>query len=242
MDIITRKYATLTVTGTTAIRRPITKRSVQDFAVGADWTPASGDVKIAIDGASPVNVTNLPTAVASGNGAFWEFILTAAELTCKQAVVIVADAATKAVEDTGFVVETFGNASAMYQADLSAVITAADIAAAVRTNLTTELGRIDEAVSAADDATLSAIASLSSAISALNNLSQAGVRTAVGLGSANLDTQLAALASYVDTEVAAIKAKTDLLTFGTGNALAANVKRVNDVALTGNGTTTPWGP
>ncbi len=124
-----------------------------------------------------------------------------------------------------------------------AAATASDIAAAVRTNLTTELGRIDEAVSAADDATLSAIASLSSAISALNNLSAAGVRTAVGLASANLDTQLSALASYVDTEVAAIKAKTDLLTFGTGNALAANVKRVNDVALTGSGTTlAPWEP
>lgn len=115
-----RKYNTLTVTGTTAIRVPMIKRAVVDFAVGADWTPASGDCKIAIDGAAAANVTNLPTAVAMGNTAYWEFILTAAELTCKSSIVTVADSATKAVEDQAFVVETFGNASAMYQADLSA--------------------------------------------------------------------------------------------------------------------------
>jgi len=115
-----RKYNTLTITGSTAIRIPIIKRGVVDFAVGADWTPAAGDCKINIDGAGPANVTNLPTAVASGNGAYWEFVLTAAELSCKQAIVTVVDAATKAVEDQCFLVETFGNASAMYQADLSA--------------------------------------------------------------------------------------------------------------------------
>lgn len=115
-----RKYGVLLVTGTTAIRIPMIKRAVVDFAVGADWTPAAGDVKIAVDGTAPANVTNLPTAVASGNGAYWEFILTAAELTCKQAIVTVVDAATKAVEDTAFLIETFGHASAMYQADLAA--------------------------------------------------------------------------------------------------------------------------
>jgi hypothetical protein len=115
-----RKYNTLTVTGTTAIRIPIIKRGVVDFAVSADWTPAAGDVKIAVDGAAAANVTNLPTAVAMGNGAYWEFILTAAELTCKSCVVTVADSATKAVEDQAFIVETFGHASAMYQADFSA--------------------------------------------------------------------------------------------------------------------------
>jgi hypothetical protein len=115
-----RKYNTLTVTGTTAIRIPVIKRAAVDFAVSADWTPAAGDVKIAVDGAAAANVTNLPTAVAMGNAAYWEFILTAAELSCKSAVVTVADSATKAVEDQSFIVETFGHASAMYQADLSA--------------------------------------------------------------------------------------------------------------------------
>ena len=44
-----------------------------------------------------------------------------------------------------------------------------------------------------------------------STLDAAGVRTAVGLASANLDTQLTAIDDYIDTEVAAIKAKTDLI-------------------------------
>jgi hypothetical protein len=47
--------------------------------------------------------------------------------------------------------------------------------------------------------------------SGLSTLDAAGVRTAVGLASANLDTQLTAIDDYLDTEVAAIKAKTDNL-------------------------------
>jgi hypothetical protein len=42
-------------------------------------------------------------------------------------------------------------------------------------------------------------------------ISAAAIRSALGLGSANLDTQLGAIAGYIDTEVAAIKAKTDNL-------------------------------
>jgi hypothetical protein len=69
------------------------------------------------------------------------------------------------------------------------------------------------ALAAADDAVLAAIA-------ALNNLSQANIRTAIGLGSANLDTQLAdlptnselstALASADDAVLAAIAALNNL--------------------------------
>lgn len=44
-----------------------------------------------------------------------------------------------------------------------------------------------------------------------STLDAAGVRAAVGLASANLDTQLTAIDDYLDTEVAAIKAKTDLI-------------------------------
>lgn len=101
-------------------------------------------------------------------------------------------------------------------------------------NLDTQLGdlptnsELATALGTADDAILAAIA-------ALNNLSIANIRTAVGLASANLDTQLAdlptnaeltaalgtaddavltqltTLSGYIDTEVAAIKAKTDNL-------------------------------
>jgi hypothetical protein len=54
----------------------------------------------------------------------------------------------------------------------------------------------------------------------VTTLSAAGVRTAVGLTSANLDTQLTAIDDYLDTEVAAIKAVTDAIG-ATGTGLSA---------------------
>lgn len=66
-------------------------------------------------------------------------------------------------------------------------------AAGVRTELTTELGRIDAAISSR-----LATAGYTAPLDA------AGTRTAVGLASANLDTQLAAIDDLIDTEVAAI--------------------------------------
>jgi hypothetical protein len=47
--------------------------------------------------------------------------------------------------------------------------------------------------------------------SGLSTLDAAAVRTAVGLASANLDTQLSTIDDFLDTEIAAIKAKTDNL-------------------------------
>lgn len=48
-------------------------------------------------------------------------------------------------------------------------------------------------------------------VTGFNDLDAAGVRSAVGLAAANLDTQLTAIDDYVDTEVAAVKAVTDKL-------------------------------
>lgn len=56
---------------------------------------------------------------------------------------------------------------------------------------TAEIGAAGAGLTAADDATLAAIA-------ALNDLSAAGVRTAVGMASADLDTQLAALPTAIE--------------------------------------------
>lgn len=66
-------------------------------------------------------------------------------------------------------------------------------AAAVRTELATELARLDAAVS-----TRLATAGYTAPLDA------AGTRSAVGLAAANLDTQLAAIDDLIDTEVAAI--------------------------------------
>jgi uncharacterized protein YoxC len=50
------------------------------------------------------------------------------------------------------------------------------------------------------------------------------------------------LVTTVDTVVDAIKAKTDSLTFTVASQVDANVQAINDVALTGDGDVTPWGP
>lgn len=74
-------------------------------------------------------------------------------------------------------------------------------------------------------------------------LDAAGVRSAVGLASANLDTQLTTIDDFLDTEVAAIKTQTDKLTFTLSGQVDANIQSVNDTAVTGDGSTsTPWGP
>jgi len=51
-------------------------------------------------------------------------------------------------------------------------------------------------------------------------------------------TSIAAVKTVVD----AIQAKTDDLTFTAAGQVDANVQSVNDVALTGDGSATPWGP
>lgn len=87
-------------------------------------------------------------------------------------------------------------------------------------------------------------------------LDAAGTRSAVGLASANLDTQLDALPTNAElatalaaaddavlAQVALVKAKTDSLNFTTSGQVDANVQYVNDVAVTGNGQVgNEWGP
>lgn len=91
-------------------------------------------------------------------------------------------------------------------------------------------GRIDASVGAMAANVITDTALASSAVTeiqtGLSTLDAAGVRTAVGLASANLDTQLAAIDDYIDTEVSAIKAKTDLLSFTSGR-VDVNVEAVN---------------
>lgn len=62
---------------------------------------------------------------------------------------------------------------------------------------------------------------------------QSGLATAAALD---------AVDNFIDTEINAIKTQTDKLTFTVANQLDANIQSVNDVALTGDGDATPWGP
>jgi len=112
----------------------------------------------------------------------------------------------------------------------AAAPTAAAVASQVRTELTTELGRIDADVSsrasqvtadADHDATQAAVAGLASPLDA------AGVRAAVGLASADLDTQLAALPTDADVQTAAAAAIT------AAEPVAANITQVAGGAISG---------
>lgn len=73
----------------------------------------------------------------------------------------------------------------------------------------------------------------------------ANVMTAAA-AAADLTTELqsglatASALSTVDSTATAIKAKTDKLTFTSGNDLDANIQKINDVAITGDGSGTPF--
>lgn len=75
----------------------------------------------------------------------------------------------------------------------------------------------------------------------LADTSEIGV-AGVGLTALASAANLAVVAGYLDTEVAAIKAQTDKLTFNASNAVAANITHVIDDAVQQNGSTsTNWG-
>jgi len=152
-------------------------------------------------------------------------------------------------------------------------ITAAKIADAAIDAATFATGAIDAAALAADAGTEIGTAVWASAARTLTALDEdsttidldASIRGAVGMASANLDTQLAALptAGEIWDEDATghqtqgtfgqaigdpgadsdsiwalantIKAKTDSLTFTVANKVDSNIKSVNDVTVTGDG-------
>jgi hypothetical protein len=109
-----------------------------------------------------------------------------------------------------------------------------------KTGYSLAAGAITAAVIATDaiDGDAIAASAVSEITSGLSTLDAVGVRAAVGLASANLDTQLTAIDDYLDTEVAAIKAKTDNLPasfpanfsamlIDAGGNVAADVQEIN---------------
>lgn len=101
MSLIKRDYG-VGLTDSTAIYIPILKAGETDFAVGADWTPVAGDVKVIKDGGASTNIGTLPVYVADKG---WKFILSTAELTSKFLEVRIVDSPVKAIQDQYFLVE-----------------------------------------------------------------------------------------------------------------------------------------
>lgn len=177
----------------------VPKAGSANHAVGADWTPSAGDVKISKDGGAAANVTNLPTAIAMGNSAIWDFSLTATEMQAAQVNITVADSATKAVDDTGFVIETYGNASAQHAFDLGTASTA---------QTGDSFARIGAPAGASTAADIAAVKAQTAAIE--TDTAEIGAAGA-GLTAVASAANLATVAGYLDTEIAAIQAKTNNL-------------------------------
>lgn len=207
MGAFLRKYGT---GGGADVYLPIIKRSVVDFAVSGDWTPASGDVKVSKDGGAAANIGTLPSAVTMGNTAMWKFVLADSELQCKVVSVTVADAATKAIEDQMFVIETYGHASAMYPPDLSNStslgLTNLDAAVSSRSSHTAANVRTEMDSNSTKLANLDASVSSRLAASSYTAPDNAGITSAAASASA-----AAASSSSADSKATAIKAKTDNL-------------------------------
>lgn len=200
-----RKYGVATATGT-HIGIPMVKAGVRDFATGSDWTPAAGDVKVSIDGGAQANITTLPT-YSNGD---WIFQLSAAELTGKRVAVRIVDSATKAVDDNGFNIETYGHASALHPFDLGTAMSAQAVG-----SVTTVNDKTGYSVSTVTDKTGYTVStvtdksgySISGTLTTLDALSTHGDTTWASMPTANSGTaqsggpstiQLATGASTVD--------------------------------------------
>lgn len=133
---------------------------------------------------------------------------------------------------------TSGSNADSFKADVTGI--AADIAALndlsqadIRTavglasaNLDTQLGDIPNNSEFNARTLASADYATSSSISALNDLSQADIRTAIGLASANLDTQL----SGISTQVTTVDGVVDSILVDTGTDIPALINGLNDLS------------
>lgn len=180
---------------------PVVKRAVVDFAVSADWTPAAGDVKISKDGGAAANVTNLPTAIAMGNTAIWDFSLTATEMQAAVIVVTVADAATKAVEDQAFIIETYGNASAQHEFDLDTPTVVASSVSALANDVITAASIATDAIGSAELAA-SAVTEIQTGLATAAALSTVDGKLPAALVGGRIDASVGAMASDVITAAA----------------------------------------
>lgn len=134
----------------------------------------------------------------------------------------------------GLLVETNLDAAVSTRSTLNAATVNAEVDTALAdVGLTTTVtGRIDATISSR-----LATAGYTAPLDA------AGTRAAVGLASANLDTQLAAIDDFVDTEVAAIKAVTDKLDTAMeldGAVYRFTINALEQAPVGGGGGATDW--
>lgn len=163
------------------------------------------------------------------------------------AITLATQTVTGAYSSGGFVEVDATNMPGVYRFDVPDAVLATGVDSAVvmlkgATNMAPVVLEIQLTGADLNDATSLGLSRLDATVSSrlasasyTAPLDAAGTRSAVGLAVANLDTQLGAIDDFLDTEIAAIKAKTDSLTFTVAGVVDANVQRINDVTITGNG-------
>lgn len=191
-------------------------------------------------GRPEVNVTHAAgTAWASG-------AITAASIASDAitAAKIASDAITAAkIADGAIDAATFAAGAINAAAIAADAITAAKVAADVTTEIQSGLATA-AALDAVDNFVDTEIAAIKTVVDAIqaktDNLPSDPADASVIAG---LIAATEAKVDTVDTVVDAIKAKTDGLTFTVANVLDANIQRVNDVVVNGDGQPgTEWGP
>jgi len=221
---ILRKYATLL---TTAKAIPFSLLTVDgvDFITGATF--AAGDIQISIDGGAYVDTANLP--VAEGNS--YRLILTVAELTGRRIRLSIVDqTGTKFWLDTDVIIETFGNAAAMYAFDF-------DTASVAQTG--DSYARIG-----VNGAGLTSLATSTNLATLLTRLTAARAGNLDELAAANIPTDIDTLLSRLTSARAA--ALSDLIDAGRldtiFDSILENVAGLSGAAMRGTdnaNTTTP---
>lgn len=98
--------------------------------------------------------------------------------------------------------------------------------------ITATTGRVT--IGTNNDKTGYSISGTITTLDGLNNLAEADIRGAVGLAAANLDTQL----SNIETDTQDIQSRIPASL--NNGAIPADVQRINDVEITGDGSATPF--
>ncbi len=178
---------------------------VDGVDLDTDWTPAAADCELIKDGGTSTQCTN--TAV--DEGVTYSITLTATEMQCARGVIKVQDAATKVILDVVLTFTTYGNASAEHAFDLDTASTAqtgdsyarigAPAGASIAADLVEIEGHTDDIGVAG--AGLTDLGGSSNNWNTTTPLTAAGVRSAVGLASANMDTQFTASATATSVTV-----------------------------------------
>jgi hypothetical protein len=201
----------------------------------ASWdAEVQSEVTDALNAYDPPTKAELDSAVAP--------LATAAALTIVDDFLDTEVAAIKAKTDN--LPSDPADQSAVEAAITAAQLTAAGVRSAVglaSANLDTQLdslptnAELTTALGTADDAVLAAIA-------ALNNLSAAQVASALNTYDAPTKAEFDAAVALLATAANLALVPAAVLTAADANPIAANVQEINDVALTGDGNSTPWGP